>query len=140
IHLPAWNMGDGRDQCRGAVAMELEEPQEAAQRTGRHLGRAGAAAGGVTCGEGHQVLRADGRPVEGPVAELVPEESPGVTESIGARGLGQATRVGKMPAIAFEDRLDRSEGGRRPGSLQAASRDAQQATEGGADLTKLRRG
>src|SRR5262249_39098141 len=99
-------MGDGCDPCRGAVAMEVEEPEEAAQRTGRHLGRAGAAAGGVTRGEGHQVLRADGRPVDGSVAELALEESPGVTESIGTRGLGQATRVAKMPAIAFEDRLD----------------------------------
>src|SRR3954447_16019644 len=133
-------MRDGRDQCRGTVAMELEEPQEAAQRTGRHLGRAGATTGGVTRGEGHQVLRADGRPVDGPVAELASEESPGVAEPIGARSLGQATRVGKMPAIAFEDRFDRGEWGRRPGSLKRTSRDAQQATEGGADLTKLSRG
>src|SRR4051794_6948020 len=110
--------------------MELEKPQEAAQGTGRHLGRAGATAGGVTRGEGHQVLRADGHPVDGPVAELALEESPGVTESIGARGRGQATRVGKMPAIAFEDCLDRSGWGRRPGSLKGTSRDAQQATEG----------
>src|SRR5262249_14454227 len=118
IQLPTRDMGDGRDQGRSAMAVELEEAEEAPQGTGRDLGRAGTTSGGVFRGEGHQILRAEGLPTHGPVAEPVPEEMPGVTESIGTRRLGQATTVSQVPAIELQDGIDRGRWGCGAGSLK----------------------
>jgi len=72
------------------MAVELEESQEAPQGARRHLGRAGATAGGVRRAEAHQVFGAEGLPAQGAVTEPAAEESSGVPESIGARRFGQA--------------------------------------------------
>ena len=73
------------------MTVELEEAEEAPQGTGRHLGRAGAAAGGVSRGEGHQILGAEGLPVHGPIAELAPGR--GYYTRILAKAVGPTGKV-----------------------------------------------
>src|SRR5208283_1863541 len=67
------------------------------------------------------------------------EEFPGVLESIGARRLGQPAAIAVVLAIDLEDRLDRSRGGRGPGSLDRPTGKAQQVVQSGADVPRVGR-
>jgi hypothetical protein len=115
--------GAARNACpsvpsvRGAITVELEEPEEAAQGAGHHLGCTGSTAGSVSFDEGDRVRGAQVRPVDRTVAELAAEELSGVLESIGARHLGQAAHIAEVVAIAIEHRIDR---GRRRAVLAAS--------------------
>ena len=106
VQSPARDGRDGSHQRRFALAVELKEPQEAAQGTGRGLCRAAMRSVGVSRDEGHQVLGADRPPHHGAVRELMPEEFAGVSNPIGAAGLGQAAGVPQVAPIVLKSRID----------------------------------
>jgi hypothetical protein len=106
VQSPAWDVRDGSDQYRFALAAELKKPQQAAQGTGRDLCRSGATSGCISRCEGHHILGANRLPSHGTVSELGLEKFAGVTSPIDAGGLGQATGIAEIPTILLQGHID----------------------------------
>ena len=140
IESPARDVRDGGHQRRSALTSELQEPQEAAQGAGGDLGRLGATPGGVSRGEGHQILGANRLPSHGAVGELGLEEFAGVTSPIGAGGLGQAADIPEVSDVVLDSHIDGIAVLMRAQRMRGDAGDVRQVGQGRPDLIQAGRG